>query len=282
MPYSADDIAFERTGSGPPMLLVHGCPATHTLWRPLVPELARHRTVIAVDLPGFGASPAPEDRAELAPTRLARLLLDLASRQGIERFDLVGHSFGGAIAATTAAEAPGRVASLVMLAPMAQEPPPMARLARSWPVRALVAPTWRIVPPPLRRAITRISSRINYGAAHQEERSNEIARELDRGDAVRSICNLVAAFDYADYRRRLEMLARELSVPMLIVGAARDRVIPFRHFDALRRVLARAEQEVFDDGVHVLMWQHAESIADQIVEFVERASTVSHERVGAR
>ncbi|HVK37573.1 MAG TPA: alpha/beta fold hydrolase [Candidatus Kapabacteria bacterium] len=278
---TSDHIAFERTGSGPPMILVHGCPATHTLWRPLLPALARHRTLYAIDLPGFGASPAPADPTELAPARLARAILAFARRQGLERFDLVGHSFGGAIAAEAATEAPERVASLVMVAPMGTIAPPAARLARSWAVRSLVAPAWRLVPRPLRRTIVRIGSRANYGPAYVPERGREIARELDRPDALRAICRLVGAFDYDEYRARLERLQRERTVPTLLIGACRDRVVPFEHFVALRRIVARAEHEELADGVHVVMWQHPEPIAERIIGFIEHAA-MPDERAVAR
>ena len=50
-------ISYERTGSGPPLLLVHGLGSCKEMWRPLIPRLAREREVVAVDMPGFGASP---------------------------------------------------------------------------------------------------------------------------------------------------------------------------------------------------------------------------------
>src|SRR4051794_34193779 len=51
-------LAHDRTGSGPPLLLLHGLGSCKEMWRPVVPMLAQEREVIAVDLPGFGASPA--------------------------------------------------------------------------------------------------------------------------------------------------------------------------------------------------------------------------------
>ena len=53
----AAGIAFERLGEGPPLVLIHGLGATREIWRPQLERLARERDVIAVDLPGFGASP---------------------------------------------------------------------------------------------------------------------------------------------------------------------------------------------------------------------------------
>lgn len=276
-----DDIAFERTGSGPPMILVHGVPATHSLWRPLVGELARHRTLYAIDLPGFGASRAPEDPRDLELPRLARAILDFAALHRLARFDLVGHSFGGAISAAVAAEAPERVTSLSMIAPMGHEIPPAARLARTSIARRLVAPAWALVPGIARRALVRSSSKVNYGPAHDADRSREIAAELDRSDALRAICALVGAFDYAEYRRRLERLGRELDVPTLLVGAGRDRVVPIRHFESVCTLLPRADREVFADGVHVVMWQHAEPIAQSIVRLAGRSASI-HQSAAAR
>ena len=56
-------LAYDRTGSGPPLVLVHGLGSCKEMWQPVVPLLARTRDVITVDLPGFGASAAgPRDR----------------------------------------------------------------------------------------------------------------------------------------------------------------------------------------------------------------------------
>jgi pimeloyl-ACP methyl ester carboxylesterase len=252
------------------MLLVHGCPATHTLWNPLVPSLARHRTLYAIDLPGFGASHTPKHSSTLELRRLTTMLLAFAEKHGLERFDLVGHSFGGALAASMAAEAPERVRSLVMVSPMGCDAPPAARLARTLLVRRVVAPLWRALPGAVRRAVVRASTHVNYGPAYVPARGEQIAAELDRDDAISAICQLVAGFDYAEYRRRLERLEEQRAVPTLLLGARQDRVVPYRHFETLRSILRSAESGEFDDGVHVLMWQHPEPIAEQIIRFVDR------------
>ena len=99
-------------------MMLHGNPATHTLWRPLVDSLSARHTTIVPDLPGFGGSPAPESRRMFALESLARIILEFADLQGLERFDLIGHSFGGAVAATVAALAPERIRSLVLITPL--------------------------------------------------------------------------------------------------------------------------------------------------------------------
>ena len=269
MVYTPDDIAFEKAGSGPAMILVHGCPATHTLWRPLMSELARHRTLYAIDLPGFGESRAPDDASVLSLPGLADALLAFADHHCLDRFDIVGHSFGAAIAASTAAAADDRVRTLVMIAPMGVEPPRAVLLARTAIIRRVAAPLWRVTPPALRRACVRAATRANYGPAYDRARAHEVAAELDRGDALRSICRLVGAFDYNEYRTRLEKLKRDARVPTLAIGAADDRVIPHHHFASLCDLLQPQARESYDDGVHVLMWQHPDAIARSITAFID-------------
>ena len=55
-------LSYLEAGSGPPVLLVHGWPTSSFLWRNVIPHLATHRRVLAIDLPGFGASSKPLDR----------------------------------------------------------------------------------------------------------------------------------------------------------------------------------------------------------------------------
>ena len=52
-------LAYRRTGAGEPLVLLHPLGSSHRAWDPVVPALARHFDVIAVDLPGFGDSEKP-------------------------------------------------------------------------------------------------------------------------------------------------------------------------------------------------------------------------------
>ena len=87
-------LAHDRHGSGPPLLLVHGLGSCKEMWRPLMPRLAREREVVAVDLPGFGASPPGPRTVE----GLAEALGDFVSGLGLERPCVAGNSLGGGVA----------------------------------------------------------------------------------------------------------------------------------------------------------------------------------------
>lgn len=85
-------IAFERRGSGKPLLLVHGLGSSRNAWSPIMPALEQQREVIALDLPGHGDSPAEPDSGRFFG--LARSLEDWLAREKLVGVDMVGSSMG--------------------------------------------------------------------------------------------------------------------------------------------------------------------------------------------
>ncbi|MCD0486325.1 alpha/beta hydrolase [Streptacidiphilus sp. ASG 303] len=94
-------------GDGPPLLLVHGWPENWYAWRMLMPALARHFTVIAVDQRGIGLTGKPEDGYDSAT--LADDLVALMDALGHERFAVAGHDTGVLIGYALAADHPHRI-----------------------------------------------------------------------------------------------------------------------------------------------------------------------------
>lgn len=98
-------------GRGTPSVLIHGWPQTWFGWRPIMPALAEHHTVYAVDLPGLGdstGSPTGYDKATLA--RYVHKLI--AERLGLRDARVIGHDFGAAVAFQYAAQFPADTARL--------------------------------------------------------------------------------------------------------------------------------------------------------------------------
>ncbi len=109
---SSGRVTYRRTGTGPPLLLLHGWGGSSRHWYLTMEGLADIRTVYALDLPGYGQSPplAEPSSAE----RLAECVIEFADALGIEQFDLNGHSFGAAVATYVAAYYPERVRQMVI------------------------------------------------------------------------------------------------------------------------------------------------------------------------
>jgi haloacetate dehalogenase len=108
---------FVRTGgSGPPLLLLHGYPQTHVCWHKIAAELARHFTLVAADLRGYGASSiAPDGAGHLgyAKRTMAQDCLALMHALGHRRFSVAGHDRGGRVAYRLALDHPEAVVALV-------------------------------------------------------------------------------------------------------------------------------------------------------------------------
>ena len=101
-----------RSGSGPPLLLLHGFPETHLMWRSVAPILARHFSVVCADLRGYGSSGCPESAADHAPyskRAMARDMVAVMERLGFPRFSVAGHDRGGRVAYRLALDHPQRV-----------------------------------------------------------------------------------------------------------------------------------------------------------------------------
>src|SRR6188768_2464255 len=116
---TGDTGIFVRTaGSGPPVLLLHGFPETHVMWRDVAPLLARDFTVVCADLRGYGQSGCPAsslDHAPYAKRAMARDMVAVMEHLGFPRFSIAGHDRGGRVAYRLALDHPDRVERIAVL-----------------------------------------------------------------------------------------------------------------------------------------------------------------------
>ncbi len=111
-------INYAIRGSGSPVLLLHGYPENHLMWRHVAAVLARDHTVVAADLRGYGDSgkPAPDAAGLLYCKRfMARDQVGLMRQLGFGQFQLVGHDRGARVVHRLALDHPGVVARLAVL-----------------------------------------------------------------------------------------------------------------------------------------------------------------------
>jgi haloacetate dehalogenase len=111
-------IFVQRGGSGPPLLLLHGFPQTHLMWRDVAALLARDFTVVCADLPGYGQSgcpPSDADHTAYSKRSMAKDLVDVIDALGFDRCRVAGHDRGGRVAYRMALDHPERVERLAVL-----------------------------------------------------------------------------------------------------------------------------------------------------------------------
>jgi haloacetate dehalogenase len=115
---SGAEINGVAGGSGPPVLLLHGWPQSHLLWRNVAPTLAQRFTVVATDLRGYGDSSKPpegENHAGYSKRAMAQDQVEVMAHLGFERFAVVGHDRGGRVACRMALDHPQAVTRLALL-----------------------------------------------------------------------------------------------------------------------------------------------------------------------
>jgi pimeloyl-ACP methyl ester carboxylesterase len=108
-------LAIHRTGTGAPLVLLHALGSSSHAWEPVLPYLLDGFEVLAVDLPGFGGSPALTGSEQVTPAALAAAVDAALSEAGIHDPHVVGNSLGGWVALELAQLRP--VATLTLLSP---------------------------------------------------------------------------------------------------------------------------------------------------------------------
>jgi haloacetate dehalogenase len=116
---TGDTTIFAQVGGdGPPLLLLHGFPQTHRMWRDVAPILSRRFRVVCADLRGYGDSgcpPSTPDHGPYAKRAMGGDLVAVMRHLGHERFAVAGHDRGGRVAYRLALDRPERVTRLAVL-----------------------------------------------------------------------------------------------------------------------------------------------------------------------
>lgn len=99
--------------AGPPVAFIHGFMSSNLQWRPNLERLGEELRMVLIEQPGHGRSPAPEDPAGYAPAAVVAGLEAVREQVGVDRWWLVGHSMGGAIALRYALAHPDRICGVV-------------------------------------------------------------------------------------------------------------------------------------------------------------------------
>jgi len=109
------NVALAGPEGAPAVIMVHGFPESHRTWRDLAPLLSDQLRLVMPDLRGFGDSDRPQDVADYATDTLVADIFALADALGIDRFALVGHDWGGAIAWAAALRGNPRIERLAIV-----------------------------------------------------------------------------------------------------------------------------------------------------------------------
>lgn len=259
----AVSLNFERSGAGEPLILLHGIGGELCVWEPVLDPLARRMDVIAVDLPGFGRSPALPEAVAPTPFALADAIAALLDELGVDSAHVAGNSLGGWIALELARR--NRARSVTVFSPGGawRSNVRYATMAVAMDVGltlidALGDRVERVALSPRGR---RLFGRL---ACEHPERLNpeEFLADIRALRSTPVLKNLMHALRATPIRPMPSP-----TCPIRIVWARRDRVVPFRHFgEPLLDRLPTAELVVIDGVGHVPMIDRPRLVAKLILD----------------
>ena len=263
LPVMGVDTHFHDAGQGPPLLMLHGSGpgvSAWSNWRPVYPALSEHYRVVAPDQIGFNKTLAAGE-VDYGRKLWTDHALALVDELGIERFDVVGNSMGGAIALSLAAARPEAVGRIVAMGTMGiggELPPGLAEV-------------WGYDPSPenMRRLI-------ELFAYDQSIVTDELVEMRYEASAEPSVRDAFAAMFPEPRQQGLDDLAlsdeelRGIEQPVLLAHGFHDRIVPFEHSSLpLMDVLPNAQLHAFGNSGHWVMIEQSRAFTEVVLTFLQ-------------
>jgi pimeloyl-ACP methyl ester carboxylesterase len=248
-------------GEGPALVLVHGFGGQTYSYRHQIDRLAKDRRVVAVDLKGYGYSERRAD-TDLSRTAQVTMLRSLMRELGVERAVLVGHSMGGGVVQRFASMHPEATEALVLVASVGEH---AERFRRRLPAR-LIRP---LLPLLAGVAADRLwkASWYDPSRALPEDRDEYMRPPRLKGsmDGLMQMMNDAVNDSPIDFAR--------ITMPVLLLNGAGDRVVPIARAQELRQRMPHARLVVIDKAGHLLLEERPDECNRALEEFLRESVT---------
>jgi len=254
----AGSLRYARRGEGgPTILLVHGFGGDLDNWLFTIDALAENATVYALDLPGHGQSAKTLPDPTLSG--LSKAVLAFMDSVGIESAHFVGHSMGGAVAMRTALDAPGRVASLSLIASAG-----LGREINHGYIQGFVGAASR-------RELKPVLEMLFADPGLVSRSMVDDLLKYKRLDGVEGALRALSSALFADGAQAgvLGEAIAAARLPTLVVWGGKDRVIPAAHAGALADTATVA---VIPDAGHMVQMEAAGKVNALLKEHIGKAA----------
>jgi len=257
-------IAYRELGEGPPVLLLHGWPTSSYLWRGVMPKIAVANRVVAVDLPGFGASEKPLD-VDYGFDFHAGVLDGFLAALGIEQVALGVHDLGGPIGLDWARRNSDRVTGLALLNTLVY--PEFSAAVLAFVDACAKAETRKFLSSP-----EGLEAAMQLGLADPAMLTDEVLAAVREPfaaeDARTALMDAGKGLEPAGFERIAAWLPT-IAFPVRVVYGAQDRILP-EIAETVERLVAdvpRAAVTALPDCGHFLQEEAPAEIGALLAEF---------------
>ncbi len=258
---SSGPVSYRQAGNGPPLLLLHGWGGSSRYWQATMAHLAGIRSIFAPDLPGFGVSPALEDRA--SGERLAQVVMEFADCLGLEQFDLNGHSFATSMAAYIAVQWPDRVNRLVLTCASTyrndRELWVVQQIHRILSLWMMLRRPWMAHKPWFCRAVAR---RFFYRVPSDDIMLHNNMADFLRMDRRTAIESAISTADLLAHS-----LLRQVQSPTLVIGTRHDMIMPTRGLPIIAELIPNARLAWIERCGHLPMLERPDRYHALLTQF---------------
>ncbi len=244
------------SGKGEPLLLVPGLGNNVDMWKPFMDQF-RERRIIRLEAPGTGLSSTPSSPVRIP--ELSDMLAAILDECGIEWADVVGFSYGGAVAQQFAHDHPARVRKLVLAATFCG----MGSVPGSQAAMMSLATPLRYYSPSYYERTARMTSGGVTGRDATVRRWMIAERRRHPPSSAGYTMQLLGILGWSS-RGFLQNIPHET----LVICGDDDPLVPVANGEMLARLIPRAQLEVVEGGGHLLLWDDAKNASRRIRRFL--------------
>ncbi len=281
------NVGLAGPEDAPAVVLLHGFPESHRTWRGLVPLLSERLRMIMPDQRGFAGSDAPQDKNEYTTDKIVADLFALVDRLGLERFALVGHDWGGAVAWAAALRGDPRLERLAII----NAPHPVIfqkSLIEDAEQRAASQYMTAFRTPGFEQAVEAMgwetffdksfSGHVDLATITPEEKAEYLAEWTQPG-VFSAMLNWYRAAQVMVPPPSItvplpDFLLRafpKVKVPTLVVWGMKDKALLPIQLDGLDALVDDLRIERVADAGHFVPWEKPDAVADALGPFLGRA-----------
>jgi len=243
----------------PPLILIHGYPFDHTMWKSVIIALGNKTKIIAPDLPGFGDNPV--ENAEPSLDLMADDIAELFELHHIDRAVVAGMSMGGYVALAFAERHKERVAGLALISTQSISDTPETQQIR----RSLIE---KVRHNGVNSAVDALLPKL-FGAANQN--SAELKRFPLQGAQNAGVEGICWALEAMARRPDRTDILRKLQIPATVIHGAEDKIVPIELARQMAQLIRDSKYVEFPGG-HASPLEAPEAVADALFELLQRSA----------